>query len=600
MTFLHFFCVILYSYMAGLIFVKNPRFLINILSSVIFICFAIWSFSMIFLHNPDTTKSTALLFYNIGSFGLYSVSSLLLWFFLVLAEKKKILKTKLFYILIFFVPLFFLYIQWNNLLIVDNMLKANYGWKEVYTKSIWPYLFYLYTFFFIATGFIIVYVYIKKTKEALKKKQAEVILATGVITLIFSILAGLLFPQIIFNNFPDLGNVFVILWVVGIFYAITKYKLFELSPITAAENIISTISDLLFLVNPGGIIKFVNKAGLEYLGYEKNELINQPLEIVFEKKDEFKKILQINSIHDIESTFKTKESKNISISVSTSSIVNENEILQGIILIGRDITERKIAEKKLEEKNKQLENALININVLNQELHELNITKDKIYSIIAHDLKSPFNTLLGFLEVLEEGIEEFDLDFIKKSIHNINEKSKHVYDLLLNLLEWSTSKTGMLSFNPEVADIYSIVNQNIILLDANVEKKEIKLISEIEKGTQAYFDKKMISTVFRNLLSNAIKYTCKGGVIKVKSNKKDNLLEISVIDNGVGISTDHLNKLFKINTSFSTIGTENEKGTGLGLILCKEFVEKNGGKIWIKSEIEKGSTFKFTLPIQNN
>ena len=229
-------------------------------------------------------------------------------------------------------------------------------------------------------------------------------------------------------------------------------------------------------------------------------------------------------------------------------------------------------------------------------LRELNATKDKFFSIIGHDLKSPFNSIIGFSNLLVEQIKNKDIEGIDKYANIVLKSSNKAMDLLLNLMEWSRSQTGRLEFNPEYFDLVSCINKIILLYVEISGQKSITIKNILPYKAFVFADNAMISTVLRNLISNAIKFTMPGGKIIVSAIEKQNEIIFSVSDNGVGISKNSIEKLFRIDQSFSTTGTNEETGTGLGLILCKEFVEKHNGKIWVESEEKKGSTFYFTLP----
>ncbi|MBU8892146.1 MAG: hybrid sensor histidine kinase/response regulator [Bacteroidales bacterium] len=237
-----------------------------------------------------------------------------------------------------------------------------------------------------------------------------------------------------------------------------------------------------------------------------------------------------------------------------------------------------------------------------KEIKLLNATKDKFFSIIAHDLKSPFSALLGFSELLLENHAIYNDAEREEYIKYINDGSIKTYKLLENLLTWAQSQTGRIKFTPEKINITALINEIILLLKETAGNKEIKLILNTENNLLVNADKNMIETVIRNLVSNAIKFTPKGGDITIKSRtitdeNNQRLAEISVNDRGVGISPEIQYKLFKITENVSTKGTEKEPGTGLGLILCKGFVEKHGGRIWVESEVGKGSIFLFTVPL---
>ena len=248
-----------------------------------------------------------------------------------------------------------------------------------------------------------------------------------------------------------------------------------------------------------------------------------------------------------------------------------------------DITEQRLAEQALKEREASL--------------HELNATKDKFFSIIAHDLKSPFNSIIGFSSLLERQVQEKDYAGIEKYAVIIQNSSQQALNLLMNLLEWSRSQTGRMVFNPESFDIVGLINQSIELLNASALQKSITIYSETPVNLPVFADKAMIGTILRNLISNAIKFTDAGGEVVISTKQILNEIVVSVADTGVGISRESIGKLFRIDENYSTLGTQKEKGTGLGLLLCKEFVDKHGGRIWVESEPGKGSTFLFSIPI---
>ena len=256
---------------------------------------------------------------------------------------------------------------------------------------------------------------------------------------------------------------------------------------------------------------------------------------------------------------------------------------------------REINKKNIElaDLNASLE---IKVQKRTKELRELNATKDKFFSIIAHDLKNPFNALMGFSTLLLNEFDDFSDDEKIDLIKTMSVASDTAYKLLQNLLEWSRSQTGSIKWEPGLSSLQEIVNGTLDLLSNAATAKEIT-IKALIPPISIWVDENMATTVIRNLLSNALKYTPKGGEIKVYSKKLENAVEVTIEDNGVGIKKEDLEKLFRIDINYSTSGTENEQGTGLGLILCKEFVEKNGGKIWVESVEGKGSKFKFTFPL---
>jgi len=231
----------------------------------------------------------------------------------------------------------------------------------------------------------------------------------------------------------------------------------------------------------------------------------------------------------------------------------------------------------------------------NEKLFDLNNTKNRFFSIIAHDLKNPFNALIGLSKIAIEEIKDSKNQRLHQCCNLIHQTAHHSSDLLDNLLQWSRIQTGKFDFSPSTVYLESIVSNITELLDANLNVKQLKFEKDIPKDFHFQADNLMLETILRNLLSNAIKYTKPNGTIKLKASKSEGTILISVSDNGIGIDAKNLEKIFKIDSNFSTKGTNSEKGTGLGLILCKEFVEKHNGEIWAESEIGIGTTFSFTL-----
>ena len=234
---------------------------------------------------------------------------------------------------------------------------------------------------------------------------------------------------------------------------------------------------------------------------------------------------------------------------------------------------------------------------LNKDLKESLAAKDKFFSIIAHDLKEPFNTLIGFSDFLLKSAETSSPAEIKNVVKHIFDSSVFGFELLNNLLEWSRSQTGRIKFKPEEVMISEPISRVTDLLQGTARRKGIQLSVSGPNDLKVQVDRKMMETVLRNLISNALKFTSAGGSVIIRYSILDNRrIEIRVIDTGKGIKPEDLPKLFRIDESFSTPGTEDERGTGLGLLLCKEFVEKNGGNIEVTSETGVGSEFCITLP----
>ena len=255
-----------------------------------------------------------------------------------------------------------------------------------------------------------------------------------------------------------------------------------------------------------------------------------------------------------------------------------------------------LRRKELLDKTRQITEQKTELESLNKNLREAVAAKDKFFSIIAHDLRSSLSGVINTSDLLSD--RKFKLgkkervDFTR----TINRAARFIYNLLENLLDWTRLQTDRLEYNPEDLILKDTVENNIALFKTNAENKKIKINTDIKDALICYGDPNMISTVFRNLISNAVKFTREDGEIRISCKDTGDFIEINVTDNGVGISNENLSRLFQTDVTYKTKGTKNERGSGLGLLLCREFVEKNGGKIWAESKEGMGSSFKFTIP----
>ncbi|QQS37270.1 MAG: PAS domain-containing sensor histidine kinase [Ignavibacteriales bacterium] len=250
--------------------------------------------------------------------------------------------------------------------------------------------------------------------------------------------------------------------------------------------------------------------------------------------------------------------------------------------IARDITQRKKAERQL------LKYA--------EELNTMNSNKNKLFSIIAHDLKSPFHGLLGVSGILANELQNLSADEVSTLTMGLHKSLQQQYDLVEKLLDWSRLQTGRIEYSPVITNLKKFAEESINSHALVAEEKKIVLVNDINDKVEAFADSYMLSCIFNNLVSNAIKFSKPGGQVKLSSLSIHSFIEVQVTDSGVGISQENLSKLFHLESNIVTTGTANEKGTGLGLLLCRDFIARHGGKIWVESKINEGSTFKFWLP----
>jgi signal transduction histidine kinase len=327
----------------------------------------------------------------------------------------------------------------------------------------------------------------------------------------------------------------------------------------------------------------------------------------FKEKNNYKKAFEYLSLHktasdSIKSDDKLKKLAKIELDYKLDEIKKEQEeklnrqkfyiyLLIIVLIFGLLILIVFIKSSK----NKKLANE--KLNELNKQLNEVNAAKDKFISIIAHDLRGPYQTTLGLAQVLEKDFNDLSERDKKNAIQNLNSSLKNQYNLLNELLKWAELQGGSFTLKSEQVNLHGLTNYVFSLLKISADKKNIKLVNSIDPNLIAAADKNMIYLVLRNLVSNSIKFTNRNGKVTLASQQGQTEIQIVVEDTGVGISKNDKANLFKLDTQFSNKGTSNEEGSGLGLILCKEIIEKHQGRIWVESEVNKGSKFYFTLPV---
>jgi len=361
-----------------------------------------------------------------------------------------------------------------------------------------------------------------------------------------------------------------------------SYRLLKQSEAKNAA-ILSAIPDMLFIQNTEGVyVDF-------YL--PENTITFSPPKVYFGQKMEniFPQNIATEFIPLVKKVIETHKMQQFeySLSLPDKEHFYEARIIDyetdKVLSIVRDITERKETELLINQKNR--------------ELQKINSDKDRFISILAHDLKNPFFAIIGFLDLLSKNIRKYDIEKIEYQIHTVNTSAKNTYLLLENILTWIKTHAGKIPFEKQATNLKKVVLDVIQNIELSANNKNIVIYNKVPHNIFVFVDINMIQTVLRNLISNAIKFTHKNGIIEISSEVNQMLVTVSVSDNGVGIKQENIDKIFNISKIYRTAGTENETGTGFGLIICKEFVEKHGGDIWVESEYGKGSIFKFTTPI---
>ncbi|HET6556137.1 MAG TPA: PAS domain-containing sensor histidine kinase [Prolixibacteraceae bacterium] len=353
---------------------------------------------------------------------------------------------------------------------------------------------------------------------------------------------------------------------------------------TNARAIMESTNETLILIDKSGLLIDCNESFARRVNSTREQLLGSNIYQLFPPFNIKNRRKNIEKAIDTgEPYFMEYKIRGHWYDVSIHPVRHRNQLTNRVAIFSKDITAQKKAEQVLRE------NEIF--------LRKLNSNKDKFFSIVAHDLKNPLNAIVGFSEMLQEKLQKYDHKDLEDMADIIHKSSMGIAELLENLMTWASSQTGRLTYHPQSIDLIFIISNTINLLSAQSQKKSIIINVNLPLALQVKADQDMMNTVVRNLVSNAIKYTDINGTITVTAQNTENETIVIVEDNGIGINKERLDQLFQTEHTLSANGTQNEKGTGLGLIICKEFIEIHGGRIWAESEPGKGSTFGFSIPL---
>ncbi len=758
LSFIVYVCLIIY------VLYKNPRSSLNRVCALFISSFAVWSFSSIFARSANV-KEVYSLWMSIGSTGWCSFGAFALWFFLVFTKKERILRIKIIYPLFFLIPLLFIYKQWTGYLMVD-FIKIPYGWAPIWSKSIWAYLYHAYYLIFILIGLFLCLSFWRKTENESEKKQAKIIFISSITTFIIGWSTNVLLPELKIYIAPLIADVVFLVWAYGLVFAITRYGLMTITPSEAADNIISTMTDSLILINPDKQIIKINKAIQDLLGYNGEELIGQPIDAILKENslftgNRFLELIANEKIENYDLELKTKTGKFIPVSFSASVMYNKKKQIVGIVGVAKDLRqikqliyelqeERTALDRRVKERTGELESSKQELEKSKQELEEkvialekseketrlaydslaklekqiarehekiaaiisnftdpiifvnnegrvsfinpvaqkiLRLSRDTLgkkiakknnysienfakiinrkmkfedkskrkshnpkeeeviiyyegqeltYKIITAEVLGKRNKYLGVMKIFynltrEAMIDKMKSEFISIAAHQlrtplsaikwtikmvldgdtgkINKDQREllsksyisndrVINLINDMLNVSRIEEGRFGYSFSHADFQEILNIVLDSLKNQVENNELKFTLAIPKKLpKVYMDKRKMMLVLQNILENAVKYTPKRGEIKITVKAGKKFLTVKVKDNGVGIPAEDQPKLFSKFFRAANVMRMQTEGSGLGLFIVKNIVEKHGGKINYKSKEGEGTEFIFTLPL---
>lgn len=613
LPFLHFFNFLVCVYLAIYVLVKNPKSPLHKILSVFLISICIWSFGKIFTDNPDTSKETVKIFIRTGSLGWCTFSSLFLYFAMIFAKKKELLKNKLLNVSMIAIPALFIYLQWNDSLVRD-CIPRSFGWSFLWAETAWPYLFFSYILASMGAGFYLILYFGNTTDDRIKKKQAKIISLTALAALLIGAVTDLLLPKIGIHEIPPMGDMAVIIWTFGIVYSITRYE-FLITPARAAGNIISTMADSLILLDQNGDIVDVNKSTLDLIGYTREELIGQSARIFLVEKNFNKNLLEIivkeDSIKNYELVFQSKNGDYIPVIFSSSALRDESGSTAGVVCTAHDITERNRRKEELKKAKEELENqakeliranektTLLNrkIEETNRELMLLNDMKSEFLSMVSHEIKTPLSIMKQFVSILADQIPGKINKDQKEYLGIINNNISRLALIVNDLLDISKLESGKMKFTKERTTVSPLIENAVESFRTKAKNKNVRLAFRPEENLpELFIDPNRITQVLVNLIENALKFSPEKGEITIDAKQQGEFVEVGVSDQGPGIAPENLDKVFE---RFGQIGqTAGNQGTGLGLSIAKKIIELHSGRIWAESPgpENKGSRFVFLLP----
>lgn len=537
---------------------------------------AIWALSYGF-ELSSASLEQMMFWINLEYLGIAFIPAFWFLFIVQFTGKYKWLKTKNF-ILVMFIPLLTLLLVWTN-----NLHHLHYKSVSVDDTGPFPLLnietgpwYIIHTLYFyvmLAWGLILLLNKYIKSDPVFRKQNLIIMIATC-IPWIANILYLLGFrPLGHIDSTPFAFTITVLLLSIGL----VRFKLLDIIPI-AREKVLEAMNEGLIVTDNKERIVDLNRETKKILSIDDSKIIGRNLNFILPDQPGLFELIRNRNGGQIQLVINTN-GKTIFLEITLSPLFEEKNIYSGLIILLRDVTERVSIEKQLMYKTDQLS--------------AMNKLKDRLFSIIAHDLRSPLNNLNDIIKMLDEGMlteKEF-----RSFVPHLSKNMGYTTGLLENLLFWSKSQLQGEVVRPVFFNVKEVTDNILHLFETIIKEKVITVLNNIEENCMVYADRDMIQLIIRNLISNAVKFSNRGGEIILSIVPQENFSRICIRDEGVGISESDLKKLFEMET-FTTRGTDNEQGTGLGLLLCKDFIEKNNGSIWVESELSKGSKFCVEIP----
>lgn len=632
----HFLTFLFYVYLIVYVLLKNRKNVLNRLCAFIIFCFALWSLGDALLYNPRVPLNIIEKVIDYYSFGWSYIPIAILSFSFLFTEKYSIVKNKAFKLFFILFPLIFVYNQFAGN-IFSNFVKKDFGWFSGWPDSNLSYLFFAYFGVCILISLFLFVDFRKKTFSVYKRKQAAIMLGTTFFYFLTSAVSSI-YLSVVKIATPEIGGSIGLVWVGGVIYSMNRYGFMTVTPAAAAKNILATMADALLLIGPKRKIVSVNDSTCRFLNYRKEDLIGKKA-TDFLKEKEFlavpqarKSLKEKGILRNYETVLMSGSNEEIPVSLSVSLLKDNYGQLVGMICVVKDMRgikrmmnrletlveraklsaeaeKQKSAElsevhRELKEKTLRLEKRRIamvrmleRLNRSRKEAERANKSKNEFLANMSHELRTPLNAIIGFSDIL-----------LSKSFGNLTEKQeeylndisysgRHLLSLINDILDISKIESGKEELKLGQFSLPKLGQESIDMFKQRCLKNNLHI--ELNTDTKKDFiiaDKRKIKQVFFNLVSNATKFTPEGGEIgiNIKEKEKDYLIE--VWDTGQGIDEEGKKKIFDKFQQLDRGYSKKYAGTGLGLSLVKEFVNLHLGRIWVESEVDKGSNLRFTIP----
>jgi PAS domain S-box-containing protein len=583
--------------------IKSP---LNLNAAALMLSFALWSGGMFFMNNKTTPADIINFIWHLYSVGWITFPAFTLLFTIELTKKKNVITPRYIRPALLLATVFLVFLHWTNRLMKPPVF-TEYGWHTFWYENIYDYIYYAYYISLTLTAIILTANYSLKVKNSVHKRSAIVISLCSSITLIIGTFIEVILPRMSLNPAPfnDATDIIVLIWGFSILYAVANRSFFKITPASAAENIISSMGEALILLNDSFEIIYLNGAASGLLGCRGDNLIGRPsLQLFINNADALswmKKLLIEENIKGLETSLKDTHGAGVSVMLS-SCLIKEEGNIAGAVCVASDIREIKKSQQDLKDSYEKLK--------------ELDSVKESFMSMISHELRTPVTAIKGFTAFLAGGIGGELSKVQEEYIGNIKNNSDRLLVLINDLLDTAKMESGSFSITKKNGDINKIIEQCASDIRSLLSKKSITLVVRAPNdGLFAEVDAYRLAQSITNLLNNSIKFSPALSTISIHAGQIESLsgkipphadisqlgggpyIMISVTDQGAGIESGNLEKVFERFYQVENINTRTVQGTGLGLNIVKNIIELHGGSVWVESEGKNcGSTFKMVFP----